>query len=645
MPVFLPVILVYLTMGRGSISYPVPLLYEPITYFVNFLDLFYNFDGGCLGYSLLFLPVLVLIFRKNTHWIYKVVVFIMALFICLPFLGSVMNGFSYVTDRCQFGMAFAAAYLISRFFENIYELSRREKMFAAIVTIVLILLAGIIVDDKKVFLCIVICSVGIILFLCGADRFGRVTKVGVPFLALVSIVLISNLQYCADNTNDSIVNYLGRGSAMEAYQGSLTGTFICYASNHRKVYENVAGDGAARFAQTEPYEFSAMNSALLTGIHGMQFYFSLYNDAVAEFNRSLAINAINDFQYSGVESRSILLHLLNAKYLLVKDGEEVDGFEPVSDGEGRILQSTIESRIGYTYQRTLTLEEWEQMNAVERQYAMLQAAVIDERDAAQNIPVLSIQELSQTYKELEYVCRAGEGIGVSDREWNVTDTGEILKISIGGWPNELRDVLESGAELYVVLEGIDYAGDANNVTIDISSGNRSSQLNYLTPKSAVYTGRHDFVCSLGLIKENVEEIQITFNNEGIYSFENMRIICQPLNDVDAYYDARYEDTFEEVKIGTNRIQGKISVHDDRLFVLTVPYSVGFCAYVDGRRVAILKVNEMMMGINLTAGEHEIVFCYRTPGLRIGWLLCMCGLILCTRINLYRKRGKNKLFSG
>lgn len=636
MPVLLPVIMEYLKMGRSGISYPIPLLYEPIAYAVNFFDLFYNFNGGRLGYSLLFLPVLIIIFRKKTHWIYRAVVFIMALFLCIPFLSSMMNGFAYVTNRYQFALAFAAAYLISRFFENIFELSCRERMFVTAVTICLILLAGILVDDKRILLCIVLCSAGVILLLWSAERFRRAVRVGVPFLALGSIVLLSNMQYRMI-TADSILNYLGRGRALGAYQGSQTETFIRYASEHEEVYANVTGGGAARFAQKEPYELSAMNSALLTGIHGMQFYFSLYNNNVAVFNRSLAVNAMNDFRYSGVEGRSILLHLLNAGYLLVGEGEEAYGFEPLSDGEGRILYSTVESGLGYTYRRTLSPKEWEKMNVVERQYAMLQAAVIDEGAAASNIPVLSARDLSQTYKEPGYVCRAAEGIAVSDGEWNVTDTDAVLTISVESWQEELRDSLAYGVELYVLLEGVDYAGDAACVTLDFSANNGNSQLTYLTDKDATYTGRHDFVCNLGLTREEVKEIQVTFDNKGIYSFDSMKIICQPMIHVDAYYDALFEEKLEEVEIDTNVIRGKIRVSGDKLFVLAVPYSEGFRAYVDGQQAALMKVNEMMMGLNLTAGEHEIVFRYTTPGLKAGWLLCLCGSMICAGIVLCRRR--------
>ena len=44
-----------------------------------------------------------------------------------------------------------------------------------------------------------------------------------------------------------------------------------------------------------------------------------------------------------------------------------------------------------------------------------------------------------------------------------------------------------------------------------------------------------------------------------------------------------EEALENVKMGTNEITGDISVSEKKALVLSVPYSKGFAAYVDGKR--------------------------------------------------------------
>lgn len=44
-----------------------------------------------------------------------------------------------------------------------------------------------------------------------------------------------------------------------------------------------------------------------------------------------------------------------------------------------------------------------------------------------------------------------------------------------------------------------------------------------------------------------------------------------------------EEALENVKMGTNEITGDISVSEKKALVLSVPYSKGFTAYVDGKK--------------------------------------------------------------
>ena len=98
----------------------------------------------------------------------------------------------------------------------------------------------------------------------------------------------------------------------------------------------------------------------------------------------------------------------------------------------------------------------------------------------------------------------------------------------------------------------------------------------------------------------------------------------------------------DIEIGTNRITGKVTADQDKLLFLSVPYSSGFQAEVNGEPVKIYKAYGMFMAIEIPEGESEIVLTYSTPGLRAGAALsavCLAGWIAAELILARRRKRK------
>ena len=109
-----------------------------------------------------------------------------------------------------------------------------------------------------------------------------------------------------------------------------------------------------------------------------------------------------------------------------------------------------------------------------------------------------------------------------------------------------------------------------------------------------------------------------------------------------------KESLENVSMETNKIIGDIEVSSDKFLAFSIPYSAGFRAYVDGKKVDLIKANSMYMGIELKKGKHEIVLTYCTPYIVPGLILTATGLLLFLLIAVsYRKpkksgeRGKQK----
>ena len=96
-----------------------------------------------------------------------------------------------------------------------------------------------------------------------------------------------------------------------------------------------------------------------------------------------------------------------------------------------------------------------------------------------------------------------------------------------------------------------------------------------------------------------------------------------------------------MSFGTNRISVDVSAEKDggddaRYVFLSVPYSPGWSATVDGQSTEILKANVGFMAL-----AHDIQLTYMTPGLVAGAWCSVAGIALFAGILLVRKKMRKR----
>ena len=79
-----------------------------------------------------------------------------------------------------------------------------------------------------------------------------------------------------------------------------------------------------------------------------------------------------------------------------------------------------------------------------------------------------------------------------------------------------------------------------------------------------------------------------------------------------------------------------------MLFLSIPYSTGWSAEVDGEKTSIVKANGMYMAIPLTPGKHHIQLKYSTPWLRAGILISLMTFIGILIYQIVRIKNKPKL---
>ena len=173
----------------------------------------------------------------------------------------------------------------------------------------------------------------------------------------------------------------------------------------------------------------------------------------------------------------------------------------------------------------------------------------------------------------------------------------------------------------------------NEFMLSVSSDTSHNALFHRTKEHRYTDNQTDYLVNLGYHDEAQSVITISFPHSGIYQFDDIKVICQPMEQYPKQIAA-----LKQEEIGTNSIKGTINLKKDKILCLSVPYSKGFHAVVDGKKAPLLKANTMYMALPLAAGSHTIKLYYRTPGLYPGiFISCMEFLLFAMLIRNKKKR--------
>jgi uncharacterized membrane protein YfhO len=166
--------------------------------------------------------------------------------------------------------------------------------------------------------------------------------------------------------------------------------------------------------------------------------------------------------------------------------------------------------------------------------------------------------------------------------------------------------------------------------------------NFVTRKYQRYNGRTDFFINTGYSTKSKNMISITLPERGKYTFDELYVFCQPMTNFDGQVKKLSENVLEEVDLhqvgnSTRRVTGKITLDKAKILCLSIPYSTGWYAYVDGKLTKIYQANSMFMGLPLEAGTHEITLVYKTPGSKAGTGFTELGIAAALMLYVVRRK--------
>lgn len=149
------------------------------------------------------------------------------------------------------------------------------------------------------------------------------------------------------------------------------------------------------------------------------------------------------------------------------------------------------------------------------------------------------------------------------------------------------------------------------------------------------TKNTDYIVNAGdNLPDDLEKVSLVFSQIGSYTVDDIKLIHQPL---DYIYDDVNNLTSNEmynidlhknsINFATHRITGEYYADEDSFLYFNIPYSTGWTLYVDGEERDLIRANIGFMGTFIEPGEHTIVLKYHSPGIKLGIVLSVLGLII------------------
>lgn len=105
------------------------------------------------------------------------------------------------------------------------------------------------------------------------------------------------------------------------------------------------------------------------------------------------------------------------------------------------------------------------------------------------------------------------------------------------------------------------------------------------------------------------------------------IESQTKTTVESVTEKLNQNAAKSIQMTDRKITLKVSKDKEGLCFLSVPYSKGFQATIDGKTTQIRKADQGLMAVKVPKGSSEIVFTYEEPGLKIGIICSVLGVLL------------------
>ena len=651
--ILLPSVIGFLGNGRyGNGADWKSLIVYPGKYYLLFIENFIGYgnmgSNTNAGYlSIVGIVVLFTLFsQRMKHKKYRAAFIASIIALILPIFGYAFNGFSYANNRWAFALSFIVALLTAEMYPRLFVMSKRQQIGIGagiiIYTVFCIIVNASgeeILKNKGIMAACGLIAVFYILLLIfqrlGYDTQKRIVRVSMAILLLISV---------------GVHGYYRFDPKGYAY----TQEFMDHGQAYRTLKEDnirmlsKVNDPSVYRVHAEGYRYK--NYGLINHLNTISGYYSITAKCVTDTIKGYdTLGMQYADKYKGVDQRLGLLSLAGVKYITVAHNSQVAkdvsskgdvpyGVEKLSKkGNITLYKNKYALPFAYAYDSYMTEQQYEQLNGIGKEQAMLAQIILNQHPAD---------------KEIQHNEQR------NDPDIQTISLPETRISSPKG--KKYADItvpVEKDKETYLYFKNLVYHGKKNGDDNFILTGRKGTKGILVTQNDVqqkihiqstfnpYYFGRKDYIVKINhQTSKAKEKVRLNFLSPGEYEFDDISLITVPKKDVLARLKERKENSMKQIQYEGNHFRGVYHAKKDQILCVTIPYSKGWKATVNGNRTKIYKANGMFMGIIMKKGTQSVKLDYETPGLKIGAWISLVAWIGLGIYGLYFEKYRKNLLN-
>lgn len=427
--------------------------------------------------------------------------------------------------------------------------------------------------------------------------------------------------------NTVISLFVGAAVISECFSNAAVGVktvgtsdYVSYPSKNSEVQtllSNMRETETAPFYRTEMTSTYTLNDSALYGYNGISQFSSSANVSVSRFMKSLGLYASeagNRYYYR--ISTPVVNSLLGVKYIISKDGR-------LNSGEMDLSHFASEGTV----------------NMYKNNYPLSLGFMIS--DEASIIVNKTSKNPFEYQNQIIHLATGVDGQCFTARPVKLVQYNgmEVTKKGYGRYTFTKEKGAASSTYYFDGVEGSYLYGYATNGGCDKISASSDG----INVDSDIKIDDYPIVFPMGNAQEGeTAELEITANNDVTSGSYNLMVYALNCEVFEEAYNKLADEQLEITEFTDAEIKGKINALEDGILYLSMPYEKGWTAYVDGEKAETCSVFEAMMGVKVSAGEHDIRLVYVPEGFVPGAAASGVSLILCGVIAYFDRRKARKL---
>lgn len=651
--ILLPSVIGFLGNGRygNGVDWKSLIVY-PGKYYLLFIENFIGYGNMGSNTNAGYLPIvgIVVLFtlfsQRMKHKKYRAAFIASIIALILPIFGYAFNGFSYANNRWAFALSFIVALLTAEMYPRLFVMSKRQQIGIGagiiIYTVFCIIVNASgeeILKNKGIMAACGLIAVFYILLLIfqrlGYDTQKRIVRVSMAILLLISVGVHGYYRF-------------------DPKEYAYTQEFMDQGQAYRTLKEDnirmlsKVNDPSVYRVHAEGYRYK--NYGLINHLNTISGYYSITAKCVTDTIKGYdTLGMQYADKYKGVDQRLGLLSLAGVKYITVAHNSQVAkdvsskgdvpyGVEKQSKkGNITLYKNKYALPFAYAYDSYMTEQQYEQLNGIGKEQTMLAQIILNQHPAD---------------KEIQHNEQR------NDPDIQTISLPETRISSPKG--KKYADItvpVEKDKETYLYFKNLVYHGKKNGDDNFILTGRKGTKGILVTQNDVqqkihiqstfnpYYFGRKDYIVKINhQTSKAKEKVRLNFLSPGEYEFDDISLITVPKKDVLARLKERKENSMKQIQYEGNHFRGVYHAKKDQILCVTIPYSKGWKATVNGNRTKIYKANGMFMGIIMKKGTQSVKLDYETPGLKIGAWISLVAWIGLGIYGLYFEKYRKNLLN-